>query len=434
MKKLVFDEIAQKALEIMRWKEKNLFLTGKAGTGKSTLLKYFLEDSDKTLAVLAPTGVAALNINGTTIHSFFKFPISINEKKAAQMWKRNRDNETYTKLETIIIDEISMVRADLFDMINRFLQEARENIYPFGGVQMILIWDLYQLPPVVMTKEKQLFKEVYNSPYFFDSHISHTGHFDLEFIELEKIYRQSDNKFISILNAIRNKTLDDENLDILNKNVKKNIKPQAGIINITSRNITADETNIKHLNELDWAPMTCIANINWEISKNAFPTEELLVLKEGAQVMFVANDSLGRRVNGTLGIIKEMNDEFITVQIFDWEEVEVTPHTWKVIDYEYNKDNKSLDSFMVGSFTQIPLKLAWAITIHKSQGKTFDKVVIDLAGWLFAPGQAYVALSRCSDLKWITLTAPLRKEHIILDKNIVDYLNNWITIDKKWLF
>jgi len=422
MTTLTFDTIAERALKTMETTDKHVFLTGKAGTGKSTLLMHFLETTNKNIVLLAPTGVAALNIWWATLHSFFGFPPTVTIKKAKQEAKFQIGDEKFTELDTIVIDEISMVRADMMDCINEFLRIVRWSPKPFGGVQIIMIGDLYQLPPVVTKYEKMFFQKEYASPYFFDAKVIRKKGFKMEFIELEKVYRQSDQKFIDLLNAIRTKTLQQNHLDALNRCVSPDIEITDGMVYLAGTNAIVDTINQTYLADVDHRPITFKASSKGEMQGRQLPADAKLILKKWSQVMFVANDPEGRRVNGTLGKITLLKKDRVVVQIYGGDEVEVGPHTWRVSQYEYNPNKKRLDVFTVGSFTQVPLTLAWAVTIHKSQGKTFDKVIIDLSSWIFAHGQTYVALSRCRTLAWIVLTTPIDHAHIRLDYNVVRFV------------
>jgi len=424
--KITFDAVGKKALDLMENTSNHIFLTGKAGTGKSTLLMHFLETSAKNLAVLAPTGVAALNIWWATIHSFFWFPPTITLKKAKQEARFQLDDPKFTELDALVIDEISMVRADLIDCMDIFLKMVRDSKEPFGGVQMIMIGDLYQLSPVVTTMEKLFFSQEYASPYFFDAKAIQQKGFVMEFVELEKIYRQTDQTFITILNAIRTKTLEPHHLSSLNACVVQNTSlVEEWMIYLAWTNAKVDEINQQYIDRITTRWTTFSASSQGELTQRQFPVKPKLLLKLWAQVMFVANDSEGRRVNGTLWKITKIKKDYILVQIYGGEEVEVKKHTWKVAQYEYNPTKKRLDVFSVGSFTQIPLVLAWAVTIHKSQWKTFDKVIIDVSSGIFAHGQTYVALSRCRSLQWIQLVSPISASHVLLDTRVLQFLSTY---------
>ncbi|MEN2983571.1 MAG: AAA family ATPase [Dictyoglomaceae bacterium] len=418
------NEQFKKALDLMENTNKNVFITGKAGTGKSTLLQYFRETTNKEIVVLAPTGVSALNVKGETIHSFFGFRPNVNMQSIKKLSPSQR--KIYENLDAIIIDEVSMVRADLLDCVDYFLRlNGREKGVPFGGIQMIFIGDLYQLPPVVTSKEEKIFKEYYKSEYFFDSMVF--KEISMEFIELEKIYRQKDERFINLLNEIRRNTVTDESLELLNSRVvKDSISFEDYMIYLTPYNDTAAKINMEQLKNLKGKKYEWIASIEGDIKEDYYPNDVILTIKKGAQVMMLNNDSLGRWVNGSVGkVVDVKSNEIIKVQFPDGRIEEVSPYTWEILHYIYDEERKNIDTEVVGSFTQYPLKLAWAVTIHKSQGKTFDKVVIDLGKGAFAPGQVYVALSRCTSLEGIFLKRPIKKKEIFIDKRIVDFLTKF---------
>lgn len=385
-----------------------------------------METKTKNVAVLAPTGVAALNIGGMTIHSFFGFPPSVTVKRALQEAKYQINDPKFTELDALVIDEISMVRADMFDCMDVFLREVRQNPEPFGGVQLVMIGDLYQLSPVVSTSEKLFFAREYRSPYFFSSAVMQSMFFSFVFLELEKVYRQSDDAFLSILNAIRTNAMLPEHLNLLRSCVVSQIgRLEEGMVYLAGTNAQVDTINEQYLDELVGKQKIFTAKTTGEIGERQFPTDGLLALKVGAQVMFVNNDPDGRWVNGSLGKVVRFHKDYIVVRLFDeegGEEVEVTPYTWKVSSYEYDTQAHKLTTAVLGSFCQVPLTLAWAITIHKSQGKTFDKVVIDLRSGIFAHGQAYVALSRCRSLQGMQFVSEFRESHIKLDPLVVQFL------------
>ena len=424
--KITFSETAQKALELIEETSENLFLTGKAGTGKSTLLDYFRENTEKKVAILAPTGVAAVNVHGETIHSFFGLKPNFELEEAKRSGKKPKNPGLYKRLQTIVIDEISMVRADLLDAIDIFLQNARENPEPFGGVQMVFIGDLYQLPPVVTRDDKTSFSLKYNSPFFFAAGVFETGNFHMNFIELDEVYRQSDNDFINILNAVRNKTVTSEHLSKLNKQVDKFFEPEDDdFIYLVTTNYEAKQINEAKLKELEGKELYFEANVSGKVKKNLFPADDDLYLKVGAQIMFLNNDSTRRWVNGTIGKIIEFDEisESLTVELTDGNIVDVEPHNWDISKYVL--DGTRLKRETIGTFIQYPLRLAWAITIHKSQGKTFDKVIIDLGRGSFAHGQTYVALSRCRTLEGIVFRKPILKSHVIMDSNVRRFLTDY---------
>ncbi len=414
----------KKALNLLEG-EKNLFITGRAGTGKSTFLKYFCENTKKQFVLLAPTGVAAVNIGGQTIHSFFRFKPGVTLDEAEKIGKRNQKNKLYQKLELLIIDEISMVRADLFDCVDIFLKKARKNNLPFGGVQLLFIGDLYQLPPVERAEEKESFKRVYESPYFFSGRAM--KELTLEIIEFEKIYRQKDSRFINLLNKVRNKSIEEEDIHKLNERYIKDFdeKEYQDHIYLTTRNLQADEVNGRNLDRLKEKKFIFTAESDGEFERNLHPAEEILILKKGARVMFLNNDKFNRWINGSLGWVKKINKEKIIVAVDGGGEEEVEQYTWEINENYFDQEIKIIKRRTIGSFTQVPLKLSWAITIHKSQGKTFDKVVIDIGRGTFTSGQAYVALSRCRSFEGIVLKAPLKKNHIWLDWRVMQFLTNF---------
>lgn len=417
------------AVDLMENTDKSLFITGKAGTGKSTLLNYFCNNTTKKPVVLAPTGVAALNVKGQTIHSFFNFYIDVTPEKIAQKKSKPNNENLYKKLKTIIIDEISMVRADLLDCVDIFLRlYGPENKKPFGGVQMIFVGDLYQLPPVVSGEEKKIFNTHYNTPYFFSAHIM--DHLKLEVIELEKIYRQKDKDFVELLNRIRNNSVEPEDIEHLNSRfIKVPEQEDSFYISLTTTNKNADEINDTHINALAGKMHSHIADINGQFSKEYFPTTTELQFKIGAQVMLLNNDQKKRWVNGSIGIIeaikKEQDDnQYVNVRLQDSEKlVSVHLHTWEVFKFSF--DGMQIVSEPVGTFTQYPFRLAWAITIHKSQGKTFDKVIIDIGSGTFVPGQMYVALSRCTSFEGIILKTPIKPHNIRTDFRIFKFLTGY---------
>jgi ATP-dependent DNA helicase PIF1 len=417
----------QLALDTIENTKQHVFLTGKAGTGKSTLLGVFREETKKNVVILAPTGIAALNVCGATIHSFFKFKPNItpdDAKAHAMKWKKKR---MFKKTDTFIIDEVSMVRADLLDCIDSFLRTLLNKDVPFGGKQMVFIGDLYQLAPVVTTQEKKYFKEIYKSPYFFSSQACQDPKFDMTLIELDKIYRQSDTQFIEILNAIRNRSITDNQLTHLNTRVQTPETRDSGHLYLTTTNADAETINTRKLTEIHNPLVESTAELSGDFTRKLAPTEIHLKLAVGAQVMFLNNDSNGQWVNGTLGQIAAINlaGNVITVHRQDGQRVAVTPHKWVLYKYVYDNESKTLRQESEGSFTQYPLKLAWAITIHKSQGKSFDKVIIDLGKGAFATGQTYVALSRCRTLEGLILSKPLTRKNVLLDYRVVQFLTKY---------
>lgn len=422
---LEFTEPFERALRLMEETRRHVFVTGRAGTGKSTLLQHFKETTAKRAAVLAPTGVAALNVGGQTIHSFFRFKPDVTPESARKKL-RGEGAGIYKKLDAIVIDEVSMARADLMDCVDAFLRaNGPEKDAPFGGLQMIFIGDLYQLPPVVGAAEKMLFKTLYLSPYFFSARVFQG--LEMEFVELEKIYRQRDDRFIDVLNAIRNRTVTEEDLALLNTRVDPGFEPPADeyYIHLTSTNTLADAYNEEQLGKLKGRTWTSTGIVEGEFGKEYLPTAVELKLKKGAQVMLLNNDAWSRWVNGTIGritgFVKDAGDgALIRVRLDDGRTVEVAPFTWEI--FRFSLKDGGLESEEVGRFTQFPLRLAFAVTIHKSQGKTFQRAIIDVGRGTFAPGQMYVALSRCTSLEGIVLRKPLRKQDILLDWAVIRYL------------
>lgn len=420
----------RKVLELLENTHRHVFITGKAGTGKSTLLAYFRTHTVKKCVVLAPTGVAAVNVAGETIHSFFHFMPNVTLDDVQKIARRMKKNKLYREVEMIIIDEVSMVRADLLDCVDQFLQVVRQNNIPFGGVQMVFIGDLYQLPPVVKGDEQVIFKAVYHSPYFFsarvvDQLLNHPKGIQLELIELEKIYRQKDTSFIQLLNAIRNRSITDEDMTKLNERHELRSDFSDTYVYLTSFNKQADAINQSNLGRLPSAGRVYHAHIEGHFEQKNCPASEQLLLKVGARVMFLNNDNTDRWINGTMGTVTKTRKEDVLVKLDTREEMIVKPFIWKLYKTFYNETTRQLDKEIVGSFRQIPLQLAWAITIHKSQGKTFNKVIIDIGRGAFAHGQVYVALSRCRTFDGIILKQPLKKSHILMDWHVVKFLTSF---------
>lgn len=418
----------EEALSVMEDTDKNLFITGKAGTGKSTLLSYFCAVTDKKPVVLAPTGVAALNVKGQTIHSFFNFYVDVTPQSIRARKTKPRDSKIYKKLKTIIVDEVSMLRADMLDCMDEFLKlYGPQEGMPFGGVQMIFIGDLYQLPPVVSREEMPIFETHYATPYFFSAHALQESPPDI--IELQKVYRQKDQSFVDLLNKIRNNSVKEADIKHLNTRFgKKEPDAKEGrFITLTTTNAKADEINNAHLQALSGRIHKSKADTEGEFGKEYFPTAPDLTYKTGAQIMMLNNDSERRWVNGSIGIIEAVKhdaegDEYLLVRLADTRKVvDVRRHSWEV--YRTGLEDGALVSVPVGIFTQYPFRLAWAITIHKSQGKTFDHVVIDIGTGTFAAGQMYVALSRCTSFEGIILKTQIRTHNIRTDERISDFFN-----------
>ncbi len=417
----------QSILDELQQGEDHLFITGKAGTGKSTLLQHFRSSTYKKMIVLAPTGVAALNVQGQTIHSFFGFAPQITPEQARKEHPSESSRSIIEELDMIIIDEASMLRADLLDAIDQALRQYGKAEKAFGGKRMVFIGDLYQLPPVVTRDEKENFQEEYASPYFFDAKVFRECQIKLQ--ELQKVYRQQDDVFIQLLNKIRDNSLAQEDLQHLNKRFDKFYlafkKPNE--ITLCTTNAAANAINLEQLNRLDGKKLKYSGETQGDFIRQ-LPTHEKLELKIGAQVMLVNNDSTKRWVNGSTGVIMgvKWNDEescdALLVNLSSGKTVEVLPHTWETNQYFFDETNNTIETERIGAFTQYPIKLAWAVTIHKSQGKTFDNVVLDIGRGTFAHGQIYVALSRCTSMEGLTLRQPLLPKHIWSDNRIQYFL------------
>jgi ATP-dependent DNA helicase PIF1 len=424
-----FNPAFKHAIELMEHTQQHLFITGKAGTGKSTLLDYFCAQTGKKPVILAPTGVAALNVKGQTIHRFFNFYIDVTPEQIRSKKKKPRNPKLYKKLKTIIIDEVSMLRADLLDCIDVFLRIYGPNAAePFGGVQMIFVGDLYQLPPVVGREERAIFAEHYATPYFFSAHALEA--LPLELVELETVYRQKDEGFVGLLNKIRNNSVEQADIEALNQRHLPDAPAPTDedfTITLTTTNQAADSVNDAKLKALDGRMFREAATIKGDFSKEYYPTATDLAYKIGAQIMLLNNDAMGRWVNGSIGVIegKEYDEDeeanCLKVRLHDTGKlVSVLPHMWEV--FTFKLDGETLISAPAGSFTQYPFRLAWAVTIHNSQGKTFDRVVIDMGRGAFASGQTYVALSRCRSMEGIRLEVPIKAQHIRTDPRIYKFL------------
>lgn len=415
----------EEALRLMGGKAPFVFITGRAGTGKSTLLRYFCETTKQAIPVLAPTGVAALNVDGETIHRFFRFPPGITVRDAKRKGASAANNELYASIDVILIDEISMVRADLLDCVDAFLQAARGNRRSFGGVRVVAIGDLYQLPPVVTTADREAFFKMYKSPYFFGAQVMEELLIDekVAFVELEKVYRQTEDSFIALLNAVRNRSITIEELARLNQRVAPRA-PATDALVLTPTNDAADSINAARLARVPWKEQVFEGSFTGSFSEREAPTDVVLRLKRGARVMCVVNDSGGGFVNGSLGRVTAIRDGGVDVDLDGGPNVTIAPHTWTVYRSVFDQKKKQLSQERLGSFTQIPLRLAWALTIHKSQGKTFDRLVIDMGRGAFAAGQTYVALSRCRSFEGLTLIKPLAASHIRLDYSIMKFLTS----------
>lgn len=423
---------------------KNIFLTGKAGTGKTTFLKYLRENSSKRIVVAAPTGVAAVNAQGVTIHSLFQLPLGII-LPSSDSFQFSKDNfkshqliskihyskekiDLLRKIDLLVIDEVSMLASYIVDAIDTILRFVRKNPNePFGGVQILFIGDLNQLPPVVKNEDWEILRDYYSTIFFFDSIVLREN--VPVIIELKNIYRQKDDKFIEILNGIRNNDITEENFNLLNSRLKRNFIPKddEGYITLTTHNYQADEINKRNLDKLTSHKFTFEAEIIGEFPDHTMPAEKELILKRGAQVMFLKNDTAERKYfNGKIGTITEISWD--NIKVFckdDNEEIVVKKSEWQNIRYRVDPETHQIKEEILGGFIQYPLRLAWAITVHKSQGLTFDKVIIN-AERAFAAGQVYVALSRCTSLDGLVLISPINFNSLSTHKN----LNEWFSLNQ----
>ena len=418
------------AFEYVQYTNRNIFLTGKAGTGKTTFLRSLKNRLQKRLVVVAPTGVAAINAGGQTIHSFFQLPFGpiVTERVAGHKVNNPNFKQKFAKrkiniiksLDLLIIDEISMVRADVLDAIDEVLRRYKNRALPFGGVQLLMIGDLQQLAPVVKDDEWNMMRQYYQSMFFFNSHAIKEK--PMVSIELKHVYRQSDGVFLDILNEIRDDKLSQKSYDLLHERFIPDFSPkeEEGYITLTTHNNSADKINNIHLEKLKAKSKSFLASVKGNFSEFSYPTDFELELKVGSQVMFVKNDSNPekRYFNGKIGVVNAFDGDVIRVQCDgDEHEIETSPEVWENIKYSINDQTKEISENIEGSFTQYPLRLAWAITIHKSQGLTFEKAIIDAAA-AFAHGQTYVALSRCKTLEGLVLTSKISNSAIICDREV----------------
>ncbi|WP_291286358.1 helix-turn-helix domain-containing protein [Flavobacterium sp.] len=438
-------EAAAYTLQFINQTQKSIFLTGKAGTGKTTLLREIIATTHKSTVVVAPTGIAALNAGGVTIHSMFQLPFSAfipsyedasqftetvkfeNKETLRRHFKMNNVKRNVIRnMELLIIDEVSMLRADLLDAIDFMMQTVRKNTRPFGGVQVLFIGDLLQLPPVIRDEEWRTLRNYYKGKFFFHSHV--IQQYPPLYIELSKIYRQSDDIFISVLNNLRNNQISPQDIQVLNQYVQPDfdLKNNPGYITLTTHNAKADSINDQAIGDLAGNEFSYQPFVVGDFPEKIFPVEENLKLKIGAQVMFVKNDlSFEKRYfNGKMGVIKALSPEEIFVHFPEEDKtIEVEKYEWKNIRYKVNELTKEVEEEVLGTFAHYPIKLAWAITVHKSQGLTFEKAALDVSQ-VFLPGQAYVALSRLTSLNGLILLSPIQMNGISNDQDVMDYALN----------
>ena len=424
----------QDALQIVDFTRRSLVLTGKAGTGKSTFLRYVDKHTKKKHVILAPTGIAAINAGGATLHSFFRLPFHPLLPNDTRYDRRHiKETLKYTseqrkmlrELELIIIDEISMVRADIIDFIDKVLRIYTRNYEPFGGKQLLLVGDIYQLEPVVKEEDRQLLSPFYASAYFFNAKV--WQQMQLVSIELRKVYRQKDDRFIALLDRIRQNTATQQDLQSLNARVGTEGTAEGLSIILAARRDIVDYTNEQRLAALEGNPSIFYGTIRGDFPDSSLPTPMELALKPGAQVIFIKNDKEKRWVNGTLGTVIAIDEEggIITVADEQLNEFDVEREVWENVRYTFNEKEQKIEEQLLGTYEQFPLRLAWAITVHKSQGLTFSQVSIDFTGGVFAGGQTYVALSRCTSLQGISLKAPIRQQDIFVRAEVVRFAQQY---------
>lgn len=423
----------QDAWSVIQKTHRSVFLTGKAGTGKSTFLRYICANTKKKYVVLAPTGIAAVNVGGQTLHSFFKIPFKplLPDDPDFSNISRLRKTLRYTKekvklikeLDLIIIDEISMVRADIIDFVDRVLRVYSGNMRePFGGKQLLLVGDIFQLEPVVTHDMRDILRRYYKNFFFFNARAFEL--INLVAIELRKIYRQNDSNFITLLDRVRVNRATAADIALLNRRYNpdyQEVNDNNLAVTLATRRDTVDSINDEHMQALKTPEFAYEGAIEGDFPENSLPTALNLVLKVGAQVIFIRNDKEGRWYNGTIGMVTRLEEARALVTLENGEEVVVLPEVWENMQYTYNEKEKKVEEKVLGTFMQIPLKPAWALTVHKSQGLTFNHVVLDFVGGAFTGGQTYVALSRCTSLEGITLLKPLSERDIIVSMAVVDF-------------
>ncbi|MFA7626901.1 MAG: DEAD/DEAH box helicase [Candidatus Kapaibacterium sp.] len=426
------------AVELVKKKTPMIYLTGKAGSGKTTFLKYIRTILDINMVVLAPTGVSAINAGGQTIHSFFRIAPSLylpddkrlrfkaepndeDQSTITDNFKfRKRHRKLISEMELLVIDEVSMVRCDLLDVVDRILRAYRDKNSVFGGVQVLLIGDVFQLPPIARGNQWEILSNYYETPFFFSSKVFTERR--PEYVELRKIYRQKDDKFIDLLNKVRTNYLNDEDMELLNSRFRPEIvkNPNLNYVIVATHNDIVDATNMRKLDELDSKLVVYEAEINGDFPDSMHPTDKFLNLKVGSQIMFVKNDSDKKYFNGKIGIIKELNEDFLIVNDEKGEDIEVHRFSWTNINYVWNDEKKRIEENILGEFTQFPVKLAWSVTVHKCQGLTFDKIIADI-GRSFTAGQVYVALSRCRTFEGLVLKTKIKRSAIKTDPEVLKF-------------
>lgn len=434
-----FNKEQQKAFELVKNTNSSLFITGKAGTGKTTFVKRIQEEINKTFLVLAPTGIAALKVGGQTIHSVFRFPFEVITPET-KLWEDQKSNpgryqrtKSLLKLvDTIIVDEVSMVRCDIVDAMDRILRHVMSTYQPFGGKQIIFVGDLCQLPPIVKKDESIILSKYYGgvSPFFYKAHV--IKRMNLPKIEFRKVYRQTDGEFINLLNKMRSGEVSFRELELINKNIGAPKDSDDYFVTLTTRNHVASDINYEKLAKLDGEEYIYEGITSGNFKKSDCPVPMTLRLKVGAQIIICRNKCVEGCVNGTIAKVVELGDDYIRIALQDGREEYVAPATWTNYEKVVNEDTDEIENREVGCFVQFPIKLAWAITIHKSQGMTFDRMHFDLSGGVFASGQTYVAISRMRSLDGLTLSSAIMPHHIMVNPEVTEFyktLNDYAVID-----